>query len=915
LANLAVFAVLALLAVSVGVSPDAPEASASPPDIDGTGSLGVAPVHERVGLVDPSTGIWYLRSDDGAVSFYYGNPGDYPMMGDWDCDGIATPGLYRQSDGFAYLRNTNSQGNADIRFFFGNPSDVPLAGDFNGDGCDTVSIYRQTEGRVYIINKLGENDGGLGVAEYSFFFGNPGDKPFVGDFDGDGIDTVGLHRESTGFVYFRDSNSQGNAEFQFFFGDPGDRLVAGDWNGNGSASPAVYRPSDITFYFRHSNTQGNADTTSTWGRSGWLPVARVPHLTGGDPLPGPLYPGPNWPTSLAGVAFADGVPADLRPALVSDGFAINASASRPHMAWIYDGVYPYGGKPVFVTTDAAYHHWHLVFDKVLRDTEQNSLLPELESLLTSAVAAARAQTVELSATALADDALRVEEYFEAAATVAGLSVGPIGTRAQAEVALIEAATDIAVSPTAGGTCPPACVDYSLMKPRGHYTRNADLQRYFKAMAMLGNVAFPIGETDVLRVGLLASRVLTADPTLTSRWTAVYEPTAFIVGAADDYTPPEAADAATAVVPGGLSTPTALASDATVDAIGAKLLATRPVQIDPQSASLRTMGVRFVLDSWVYDQLSHPNVVGRGTVSPLDFAAVMSSDWALARQVEAGVSSTYPDYGAAVASLRTEVAGRDPAAWSATVYDAWLDSLTPLWKPHGDAFPPYQRSNAWAAKSHQTGFGSYTELKHDTILYAKQGIAEGDMEPPPVVRHAVEAEPEAFHRVAEMARLLRDELSSRNLLPGSSDDLWTNRGLLEYLITTVERLASIAEDELAARPISTSDIDFLDGIGSRFGTILEIAGDFELDRYDAVVADIFLGGNDQVLEVAAGRFDQIHVIVPDGRGGFEVATGAVYSYYEFWQPRTQRLTDDEWWDMLDAGTEPPRPWWVRDGLGL
>jgi len=914
--SLAVLAALALFAVSVGVSPDAPEASASSPSFDGaTGSLAVPSVNERVGLVDPTTGIWYLRSDDGAVSFYYGNPGDFPMTGDWDCDGIATPGLYRQSDGYAYLRNTNSQGNADIRFFFGNPSDVPLAGDFNGDGCDTVSIYRQTEGRVYVINKLGQNDGGLGVAEYSFFFGNPGDKPFVGDFDGDGTDTVGLHRESTGFVYFRDSNTQGNAEFQFFFGDPGDRLVAGDWTGDGNDTPAVYRPSDTTFYFRHTNTQGNADATETWGRSDWLPVARVPHLTGGDPLPGPVYPGPNWPTSLDGVAFAGDVPTDLQPRLVSDGFAIDASASRPHMAWIYESVYPYGGKPVFVTTDAAYHHWHLVFDKVLRDVEQQSLLPELESLLAAAVAAARAQTTELSATSIADDALRVEEYFEAAATVAGLSVGPIGTRAQQEVALVEAHTALAASPTVGGPCPPACVDYSLMKPRGHYTRTADLERYFKAMAMLGNVAFRLDQTDALRVGLLASRVLTADPSLTSRWSAVYEPTAFIVGAADDYTPLEAADAAAAVVPGGLSAPTALASDATVDAIANQLLATRPVRIDPGGASLRTMGVRFVLDSWIYDQLSDPSVVGRGTVSPLDFAAVMGSDWALARQVEAGVASTYPDYGPAVANLRTEVAGRDAAEWSATVYDAWLDSLTPLWEPHGDEFPPYQRGNAWAAKSHQTGFGSYTELKHDTILYAKQGIAEGDMEPPPVVRHAVEADPDAFHKVAQMAKPLRDEMLSRGLLPGSSADPWTSRGLLEYLITVVDRLASIAEDELAARPISTSDIEFLNGIGSRFGTILESAGDFELDEYDAVVADIFLGGGDQVLEVATGRFDRIHVIVPDGRGGFEVATGAVYSYYEFWQPRTQRLTDEEWWDMLDAGTEPPRPWWVQNELGL
>jgi hypothetical protein len=227
-----------------------------------------------IGLVDPATGEWHLRGPDGwTTSFYYGNPGDLPMMGDWDCSGSETPGLYRQSDGYVYLRDSNTQGVADTRFFFGNPGDVPLAGDFNGDGCDTVSIYRPSEGRVFIINELGSGDQGLGAAETSYYFGNPGDKPFVGDFDGDGIETIGLHRESTGFVYFRNTHTQGVADNAFFFGDPGDRLVAGDWTGDGTDSPAVFRPSDTTFYFRHTNTQGNADDRLVLGDSGWLPVA------------------------------------------------------------------------------------------------------------------------------------------------------------------------------------------------------------------------------------------------------------------------------------------------------------------------------------------------------------------------------------------------------------------------------------------------------------------------------------------------------------------------------------------------------------------------------------------------------------------------------------------------------------------
>jgi hypothetical protein len=228
-----------------------------------------------LGLVDPANGMWHLR--DGATgattSFYFGNPGDVPIVGDWDCDGIETPGLYRRSDGYVYLRNSNTSGDADARYFFGNPGDIPLSGDFDGDGCDTVSLYRPAEGRVLIVNRLGSHDGGLGAADADYVFGNPDDKPFVGDFDGDGIETVGLHRESTGLVYYRNSHTQGFAHGEFIFGDPGDRLVAGDWTGNGTDSPALLRPATATMYFRFTNDQGVADATWSTGNADCIPVA------------------------------------------------------------------------------------------------------------------------------------------------------------------------------------------------------------------------------------------------------------------------------------------------------------------------------------------------------------------------------------------------------------------------------------------------------------------------------------------------------------------------------------------------------------------------------------------------------------------------------------------------------------------
>jgi hypothetical protein len=231
------------------------------------------PAREDVGLVDPVTGIWRLRRGTQIASFYYGVPGDVPFMGDWNCDGIDTPGLYRRSDGFVYLRNENTQGVADVRYFFGNPGDIPLAGDFDGDGCDTVSIFRPSQGKVYIINRLGSGGTGAGVADVAYYFGNPGDQPFTGDFDGDGVDTIGLHRASTGLVYFRNTHTQGTAEGQFLYGDPGDRMLAGDWTGVGFSTPGLFRPSEARFYLRHANTQGVADDAFDLGKAGWIPVA------------------------------------------------------------------------------------------------------------------------------------------------------------------------------------------------------------------------------------------------------------------------------------------------------------------------------------------------------------------------------------------------------------------------------------------------------------------------------------------------------------------------------------------------------------------------------------------------------------------------------------------------------------------
>lgn len=646
----------------------------------------------------------------------------------------------------------------------------------------------------------------------------------------------------------------------------------------------------------------------TGERTAFGQLASIPLLSDG-----PAYAGPDTPGSLGGVFVADWIDDylnsnDAKDQLATNGFVVVPGTTR-HFHHIYEGA-EYGGWPIFLTTDTAYHVWHLAFDKILRETEQQTLLPVLEDMVLRLVELARAQENELAGTDLAEAAGRVTQFYEAAATVLELDVGPIGPLAQAEVDLIMAATERTLSPTTGGDANSGFIttkiDYSLFRPRGHYTRSEELERFFRGMSQLGNNAFLID--DGLLLGILASRVMLADPQVVEQWQLIYEPTAWLVGAADDYTPLEVGTVVEQVVPSGWSDITVFAAPATVAAVGQGLLAMRPVAINPEAASVRIMGARLVIDSYIFDQLVMPNVNQRFEASPLDLAAAFGSDWALATQEELG-GTDFDGYDEQLAAMQDLIAGRDEVDWGSTVYDAWLWAVAPMWQERGAEYPDFMQTAAWDAKSHQTGFSSYTELKHDTILYTKQAVAEGGGEAlPPPPRHWVEPDPVAFERLASVATLMRRGLEDRGLLPEAYSFLLTD---LESFYTW---LGGIARDELAGLPISEEDNEQLSWIGGQLEGYWVQTSDADLDwengpdSHAALIADV-MSNAAAVLELGTGYVDNIFVLVPDDDGNFQVASGGVYSYYEFWNTG-QRLTDDEWRAQLDSATNPPRPEWQQ-----
>ena len=649
----------------------------------------------------------------------------------------------------------------------------------------------------------------------------------------------------------------------------------------------------------------------------------------------PAYTGPATPTSLQGVSRPPGVeitPAE-EEALTTNGFVV-VPADYRQFQQAYDAS-SYAEGTAFVTTDAAYHAMHLAFSKVLREVEQQRLLPLLETLVSGGLDAALAQRDELAGTDLADSADRVVQLYQAAGALLGLDVGALGPLAEREVALAEEAALLTESPiTSFGDCDPLraisnCVDYSMFKPRGHYTRNPDLERYFRAMSLLGNSAFFLGSPQSLRIGLLATRVLVADAELMETWRHVYEPTAFMVGTADDYTPLELAEAADDALAGWIDDPAGISDNAVVNTVADSLRDRRRVAIDEEAASARLMGARFVIDSFVYDRLRWPFVGEddnrRVVASPLDLASAMGSQTAHDLQEAAG-ESDFLHYDEQLDALRARFAERDPEEWGGTVYDAWLHALEPVWVSKGSAYPDFMRGDAWTVKDLQTGAASYAELKHDTILYAKQSFAaEGGFEPLGYTpRHWVEPDPVAFERMSAVLGMLRGGLVTRGLVSPSGAKDWllgATTALLDSTIATIDRLGRLARDELARRPISAEDNDWLSGIGPVLEAQWiqssdidpEIGTPADDDTDAAVVADI-MRSTAEYVEIGTGRIDRIMVLVPDDTGGFQVAFGGVYSYYEFSRPEAEgRLTDAEWRALLDSGDAPPRPAWQDEFL--
>jgi hypothetical protein len=219
-----------------------------------------------------ASGVWYLRNSNSSGiadnEFLFGGPELLPVNGDWNGDGIDTPGAYDPKTGTWYLRNSNTPGVGEVTFTFGGCCDLrPVAGDWNHDGKDTVGLYQPSSGAWYL-----RNSNTTGSGEISFIYGGgTSTRPIAGDWNGDGTDTIGIVDESNPgnwLWYLRNQNNAGGGEVNFNYGGGSlseDTALVGDWNADGKDTPGIYHPSNGQWLLRNSNTAGVADMTPVYG--------------------------------------------------------------------------------------------------------------------------------------------------------------------------------------------------------------------------------------------------------------------------------------------------------------------------------------------------------------------------------------------------------------------------------------------------------------------------------------------------------------------------------------------------------------------------------------------------------------------------------------------------------------------------
>ncbi|MCF7885435.1 MAG: DUF3160 domain-containing protein [Candidatus Marinimicrobia bacterium] len=328
--------------------------------------------------------------------------------------------------------------------------------------------------------------------------------------------------------------------------------------------------------------------------------------------------------------------------------------------------------------------------------------------------------------------------------------------------------------------------------------------------------------------------------------------------------------------------------------------------------MRFMGQRYIPDSYTLDQLVYNHVIQRYMPKSLDVMAALHSEEAFNLLDQMG-DTDYPNYIEQLSKLKQMYKEYPDSQWAENLYWNWLYCLMPLLRGKEERYPPFMKNLAWLRKDLNTALSSWTELRHDTILYAKQSVSAIGMPPPgnSLVKGYVEPNPRLYARLASLAKFMRAGLLDFELLNSEMEEK-----LLEFEELMVS-LRDIAIKELTNQNLSDNEYETICLFGEKIELLISnsqwYARGVDVDSQDEmpVIADVHTDPNaGSCLEEGIGYPNRIFVICQI-EGELKIAIGGVFSYYEFIQPISDRLTDEQWRTILESNRKPGYPFWTQE----
>ena len=585
--------------------------------------------------------------------------------------------------------------------------------------------------------------------------------------------------------------------------------------------------------------------------------------------------------------------------------------------------------PIFVSTDAVLHTYHTLFDRLLAEIEMQYFVNTLDRFTETLIDETTSQLPQT------DKALTTEAAYRNLAFLCvadKLLNGPdtaipdtVSALVDSEMVYIADHEGFYYSPIFGNF---SKLDYSLFVPRGHYTQNETLKAYFKTMMWYGWTIFTMepglfGELSsrhtlqsLLLVQMLYQLQVDSQPLL-DLWKQIYEPTIFFVGKTDD---PNVYDykAIADQIYGPdflILSPDSLANQSLLDAFMTEAQKLPEPKIPNwikgtyiQYKGFRLMGQRFTPDSYMFAHLIDPYVNSRFMPKGLDIMAILGSKQAFTLLDSLYQETAYQNYTEQISGFNTEYKNKPAAEWAQNLYWNWLYCLMPLLYEKGSGYPYFMQTVAWANKELLTVLASWAELRHDTILYAKQSNTPDGGTMPGLPRSYVEPNPHLYSRLASLVNYTRNGLENFGLLNEAFRD---KLDLFESLLLF---LRDISIKELENTALTDAEYENIFCFGKAMKDLVSEYPDpqnpWQSNTDDmAVVADVHTERNTSTcLEEGVGYPLEIFVIVNEG-GIARITRGAIFSYYELTQPIASRLTDEEWRNMLTGSEAPSLPQWT------